>query len=238
MSSRFDELKAIGFKNLKGDERNEYQTLLAEESKKLEAEFTAPPIPNDEGMAEQKITFTKEGLMKMLEEIKKDAIAGVVKDRDTEWQPFVPGANRKFTATIKTYQKDSKSPKGLVVDWKRLRTDQDPETKKRNLDIYEVTILHNDGKTDTMEIEIKDFAMFNEHEVVEIVSIEERPMQMKQGEVKAARVDRDDLGNELVMSDVKTDRKVPLIVIKDDPIATIKRPNGQLLKIKVNRLNQ
>lgn len=236
--TRFDELKAIGFANLRGEERKEYQTLLAEESAKLEQEYKAPPIPNDEGAQEQKITFTKEGLMKMLDEIKKDAIAGVVKDRDTEWQPFVPGANRKHTATIKTYQSDSKSPKKLVIDWKRLRTDQDPETRKRNLDIYEVILLDDSGKTESMEIQVKDFAMFNEHEVVEIVGMEERPMQMKQGEVKMSRVDRDDLGNELVMSDVKTDRKVPLIVKKDDPIATIKRPNGQLLKIKVNRLNQ
>ena len=220
----YEELKAKGWSNLNSEERKQFQ------------EFRKS-APAEEPKTEDTITLTKTSLKQMMEEIRTEERAKTQKIKDNDWQEFKAPAKRKFTCTMKVYRKDSESEPGLIVDWKRIRTERDPETKKLTYDIYKLTIRYDDGHEDTIEIPVHEFNSFQETETCEIVKMEERKLQMKQGETRASKVSRDDTGNEMILGDEKTSDSIPLIVVKDSPILTIKRPNGQTMEIGIDRIN-
>ena len=170
----------------------------------------------------------------MLEDIRKEGATG--KTRDLEWQEYMPPPHRKYTATLKLYRKDTDSPAGVITKWKRLRIEQDPETKKFNYEIFTLTIRYDGGREETMEIPVIGFLRFNEYERVDIIEMKEKKMQMSQGTTNQSRVSRDDIGNELIMDD-KTGVKVPLIVIQDATEMLIRRPNGEQFWIGAQYLN-
>lgn len=207
-----------------------------EELKKQKAKPGDPEIIKPEDK-EESITLTKTSLKQMMEEIRTEERAKTKKIRDTEWQEFKAPAKRKSTCTMKVYRKDSESEPGLIVDWKRIRTERDPETKKLTYDIYKLTIRYDNGKEETIEIPVHEFNSFQETETCEIVKTEEHRLQMKQGETRASKVSRDDTGNEMILGDEKTNDNIPLIVVKDSPVLTIKRPNGQEMEIGIDRIN-
>ncbi len=196
------------------------------------------PVPNDTAdiAKEEQITITKSGLMKMLEEIRNGDQTSAEKIKDLEWQEYTTPKRKNYTATIKVYQTDTNSPKGLIVDWKRLKTAQDPETKKFNRDIYALTVRYDDGREETIEISVGEFNRFQEIERVEILEFKDRKMAMKQGETLRSVKTKDDMGNEMTM-DAKTGEKVPLMVLRDETICKVKRSSGEVFDINVNRLN-
>lgn len=192
-----------------------------------------PYVPPQTG---EMVTMTKDGLMKMLEEIRNEERGRVSVLKDNDWQEYKLPTQRKYTATIKLWQKDYRSPKGLVVDWHRSRFANDPNTNEKT-EFFDVTIRYDDGKEEVVEMPIIEFSRFNEIETVEILSIKEKKMQLKQGEVKASVIQTDDTGMTTIM-DNKTSQTVPLLVVKDEPMAKVRRGNGQIMDISVSRLNQ
>ena len=226
----YEELKTKGWQNLNSDERKQFQEL------KKSQPIEMPPV-EIEKPKDETITLTKTSLKQMMEEIRTEERAKTQKIKDNEWQEFKAPAKRKHTCTMKVYRKDSESEPGIIVDWKRIRTERDPETKKMTYHIYKLTIRYDDGHEDTVEIPVHEFNSFQETETCEIIKIEERKLQKKQGETRASKISRDDTGNEMILGDEKTSDSVPLIVVKDSPILTIKRPNGQVMEIGIDRIN-
>ena len=201
------------------------------EIKKQPNEIVVKEIPYK---ADGMVTMSKEGLMELLAKAKAE-VNGRSVIKDNEWQEYKLPAKRKHTATIKLWQKDYNSPKGLVVDWHRLKFEIDPVSHKE-VEIFEVTVMYDDDTKETVEMPIGQFVKFNEVETVEIESIKEHKMQMKQGETRVSVVKTDDTGMSTTM-DNKTNSKVPLLVITNKPIATVKRDNGKTFEIPCDRLN-
>ena len=61
------------------------------------------------------------------------------------------------TATLKLWQKDTNSPLGVVVDFKHLRFDYDENSRQHDKDIYEFTVMYDDGTTEKVQMPIIDF---------------------------------------------------------------------------------
>jgi hypothetical protein len=256
--ARYEVLKAKakgrgGFLKMSKEEKREYQVLntlvlqdldyAKEQEEKKEPPAETPeikPIPNDLNdlgkKPEETVTFTKSSLMKMMEEIRKEAASGNVTLKE-DWHDYAEPKRRNSTAFIRVYQKDGDSPKGLMTDYRRIRTTEDPDTGKRDYDIYEFTIRYDGGKEEKVEMPLVDLVNINELEKVEIVQLMEKSQAMKQGETNVSQVIVDDLGNEITM-DKKTATKVPLLVKRLVGMATVKRQNGEQFDIKIDRLNQ
>jgi len=239
---RLEQLKLKGWLHMDKMERAEYKLLkerpVQDEVTTVETAPAESPIKTDVNeVSDEVVTMKKSSLMKMMEDIKNDAKSGVEKFRDLEWQEYTEPKRKNYTATLRVYQKDTISPKGLIVDYQRLRTDLDDETKKRNMDIYQLTIRYDDGNLEKVEVPIREFVNFNQYETVEILEFHNRKMAMKQGEVNKSRTSRDSTGNEMILSDEKTGEKVPLMVLRDETECKVKRANGQVFIINVSRLN-
>jgi hypothetical protein len=226
---RFEQLKSKGWVNLSMDEKDEYS--------KLKKAFDAVPKIEKEEPKEETVTFTKSALKEMLDQIKQETKANTLILKDNEWKEYKPGPKRRYTCTIKVYRQDSESEPGLIVDWKRFKTDRNPETKKLDYDIYNVTIRYDSGKEEIIQIPVIEFNGFQEVEVCEIIEVREKKLQKSYGRVRVSKKVMDDLGNEIIM-DEKTEGSVDQVVVKDDPTFIIKRPNGKTMEIKADRVNQ
>lgn len=249
---RYREIRAIHWQHRTKEQKDEYEILKPLAPKPTPAEIDARIANHREKKDEPKevivkqipyeppkndpetIVTTKEGLRQMVEEMLKGERSGKSILKDNDWHDLELPKQRKYTATLKLWQKDYRSPKGLVVDWKRSRFGMDSDGEKT--EFFDVTVRYDDGNEEVVELPIIEFSRMNEIERVEIVSMKERKLQMKEGETRASVIEVDDAGISTVM-DRKTTQVVPLVVIKNEPIATIRRANGQTMQLPVNRLN-
>jgi hypothetical protein len=237
---------------LSQSEREELEELKTE----LENEVTKPYVPDTEVAdvpkpttsipkeltepelamnPEEKVTFTKAGLLQMLREIRSDERLKPSKTHDTEWHEKEEGKKRSHTATIRLWHPNQDEPAGVIMDYRRLRIEKDPDTGKRTREIYEMDILYSDGKIKKVTVPIEEFINLNEVETCAIVEIREKEYQMSEGFTNKS-VTRIEDGIETVF-DEKTGKKVPLLVTRDDGVAVLKRGNGEQIVIKLSKLN-
>jgi len=151
--------------------------------------------------------------------------------------------NSRFpTATLKLYQKDTNSPKGLVVDFKHLKYDYDENTRKYDKDMYELTVLYDDKNVEKVVIPLVDFSHINDIERVEIIETEEKRMSKVYGKIRRPSKNREGYtmsdypGSGLIEkhpSEGWVDEKVTMV----DTTCKIRRPNGDILTIKNEKLN-
>ena len=162
---------------------------------------------------------------------------------EDEWAEEEEGVDGFKTARIKLYQKDTNAPKGLIVDYKHLKWDYDENTRQHDKDIYELTVLYEDEKTEKVQMSILDFSHISLSEKVEIVESNEKVLAKVYGKVRKTVQNREGYSmsphstggdvNRLV-GDAWVDEKVTMVTTK----CIVKRPNGQLVEINNSRLNQ
>jgi hypothetical protein len=214
-----------------------FNTDTAEE--KLEA---VKEVPKE---AEPTVSLTKDELQQIIKEAKEEATikAGenLTQLQVGEWSERDDSQKVNKTARMKLYQKDSDSPLGLIIDWKHLRFDYDETTRQHDRDIYKLTVLYEDDVTEDVEMPLLDFARINNFETVELIDSDRKVLVKKEGKVRKAGRNREGYvmgshpsgGTDHIMLGDWIDVEVERI----DETHTIRRPNGDTLKVHNNRLN-
>ncbi len=208
MNARLEELKAIGFKKLKGDERKEYKQLLLEAGNKEESANLVEDVMvvPGEGYAKP-VSQTAAALLSIsedqLEQIVERAIAARLGGRSDMpslnvgmWTPKKPSKPKDLTATLKRYRDDSDSPEGLIIDWKFFKNEYDENTRKYDKPMYKLTIWYPKGQnpsTSKKEVimPLEQFAAITNRITVKILKQDKEEFELVQGFVRMKEKTKD-----------------------------------------------
>lgn len=238
--NEFDELsvtvKATGFMSLDTKEkRNRYSELKAKS-----VEDSSP------------VTMTKADLQKMIDKsidaYKEEAKKAFVESDDGlneakqigRWIKAKQVKKENPIANLRVYRADGDSEGGLIVSWKWIRNNEDPDTRKRNVPIYKVTVMYNE-ELKTVEIPLLDMMQINEFEKVEIIKLVREPLKKVDGFGQKAYNKGGYSFSDPGMFGVKGQQvgdRFEYEVYRDEVNCTVKRPNGKTFEINANYLNQ
>lgn len=241
-AQRFQELKAKGFVKLSGEEKKEYQKLLALEKGEDEKA----------GSVEAKtITMTEDQLKAMIaSEVAKYKETQIANDSEGleeakrlgKWIKAQQPRKMNRTATMRLYREDGLSEPGLIVDWKFIKNIENVDTRKMDVPLYQITVLYDNGDRKNYEIELGKLAEINDPEIVEIIDQKVEAQTMKQGEGRRPYTEGGySYANPAFFgtkAKVGAGEPFEYIVTRKDIVCTIKRSNGQVLTIHSDRLNQ
>lgn len=245
---KFEKLKKkvakSGYVSLDGEERKEYSKLKQELSE-------SSPTPQDESQpkpAEQTITMTPAELEALMQrtinnhEKSKGGDKPMPEANYNEWAEVGEEKKPNRTATLRLYQKDTRSPWGVIIRSDYLKTVFNEETRKMDKALYEVEVLYDDNKTDVFEIDDNEFIKLNQREVVELIETDRKRLRKVSGTVGVPAKDKDGYPVASANSGGYGSAQgyvgeVPLEDIKYNEFFTIKRPNGQTVKIHSKHLN-
>ena len=228
--SRLEELEAIGYKNLKGVEREEYRGLKAIQDGEDSGE-TKEPVAQ---MVEVKQDVL-EGLLSRIETLEKsnksfERQAGL-QTKLGAWRE-VEEKKRIHTATLRKWRKDSESPSLLAVDW-LFHKDQWNEERMLWEQIYKVKFLKlpvsGEMQHEVVEMPLTQFIMIDDRETVKIIERKVKKLIANVGFVRKRFVDEN--------WETQKGNNVPMTVTKDDTTCTIELPDGTKFDIKEDRLN-
>ncbi len=154
-----------------------------------------------------------------------------------EWSAVKEEEKRAHKATLRKFRATTNDEWEYVVDLRHIKFDFNPETRRYNLDIYEVTLLkvNADGSPSSRKLEmpIDQFLKIQDFEEVKIIKTVETPQQLIQGKTLRSIVDDDGY----TIPGKKTSEVVPLIVKRKEYKCTVELPSGRQLDINANRLN-
>jgi hypothetical protein len=259
--SRYDDLKEKGWPNLNSAERKEYGQLKANvenaEVTSLEGdetgitkqeEFKPQPIAEKFNMPskEPSVTLTRAQLDEIVASAVEKATATATRGLERQlglgdWKVAKEERNANKRARMRLYQKDTDSPLALIVDWKFLKNAYDENTRAYDKPIYKLTVLHDDGTKEDVEIPLLDFSKINNYETVEIIATETRKLEKVHGKVRQTMRNKEGYAMSPHPSggtdNVMLGGWVELKEVKMDEIHTIKRPNGKTLTIHNSKLN-
>lgn len=198
--------------------------------------------PEQEG---KKITLTEEQLEQMLRKAQADGQEAGKTGRQLNaggWEEFKPEKSANKKAKMKLYRKDTDQDFSLLIDWKRLRHEINPQTREVTRQIYKLTLLGDDGKEWTTELPWEEFIQINDYEEVEIVATNEKLLRKSHGLIrKTPQIKGYTYSNGVdgVSVDSKGDagEMVEAFEVAMEHNHVIKRPNGQTLTIHNSRLN-
>lgn len=185
LQKKFD--KAGGIFGLETHEQEEYKALrkkITEDDEKAKKKKAKDSKPKSSG---KKITIEESELMKLVEDIINKRELGEKLDDDDKlygkWKEFKEVKGNNQTAKLKTYRKDSKSEKGLIVKVEELRTELDPKTGRHDILILGLTVLYPNDKTEEVEVTADEYIRLNEVETVELIENKRTPMVKSIGTV-------------------------------------------------------
>lgn len=233
--------KIIPREEIKDDYKKPATQVVAEE------EFIEEIVEEPKKEEPKSITLTKEELTQIIkdaqQEAKEDALSSVEPQLGVgEWQEKGEREKRNSTARMRLYQHDSDSPLGLVTNLKFHKNKREETVDGVEVvQYYKMTVLYDDGKEEDVEISLLDFSRVSNYETVEIIESEEKPLRRVLGKVlKTLKVDGYSMSGHVSGGDVKTyagSDWVDQEEVRMQTTHTIKRPNGQTLKLDNNRLN-
>jgi hypothetical protein len=207
---RFEELKAKGFKNLKGAEREEYLRLRPTPPKtNVVSPFTADgsnligetmKIPEGSILAnsnlgnfgvvqEPTISVTKSELQSFIDaavakavtaEKSKSPIAQRNLPSD-EFKEYIAPVKPKHTATLRKWRKDSDSPWGFLVKAQHHKFEYDEDTRRHDKDMYKFTFRFEDGKEEDVLLPYLELTKMNDTETVRILEMPKKQFVKNQG---------------------------------------------------------
>jgi len=158
------------------------------------------------------------------------------------WAEVEPGKERHKTATLRLYQKDTKSPYAAIIRADFLKMVWDEETHKHNKMLYELELMYEDGKKEVIEMDGDSFVKLGQREVVELIDVDRKKMRQVTG--KASIPLKDSEGYPILKMNAggfgsakSVIGEVELEVIRFEEIFTVKRPSGQKFKIHSKYLN-
>ncbi len=241
MSERFEELKKMGLKNLKGELRAEYLSL-------KDAEAPAKP----EQAPSETITMTKDQLKEFVasevarlkdEQAPDKAPEGMEEVlRMGRWMKKRDEKKANSVARLRLYREDGFSEPGLIIDWKFLKMIENPETKVRDVAVYRLSVLMDNGETKLIDVPLLEWVQINEFETVEVIK-KDIEVQTKIDGVghKPYTAGGYSFANPAFFgtkSKVGSGEDFEYAVTRQNINCTILRPNGKTLQINANRLNQ
>ena len=243
-SERFLELKQKGWNNLNGEQREEYKKLQeAIEQGNGDAE---PQPNNDDG----KITVSREELDKIIaEQVAKQTVDSERRMESLErqvgmgdWKLAKKEKPMLRTARFKVWQKDSKSPEGLVVDWKHHKFEYDERSRAYDKDVYVYTIAYpekdkkfEDWKKEEIEMPLEAFAAINKHETVTILKREVEVAERSHGQVRRTLKTKE--GYTYLNPNMTGDEIVDLVETKEVATCIVEMADGTTFTISEDRLN-
>lgn len=259
--ARYAELKKKvadkGYMGVEEKERKEYSELKKEieaDGNKVDFGVTKVEEKKEEPVKEEKkdVEVKKGGNIEVtpaaLQQMINDGIENYRKNQKSmpedkgEWKEVdkTKGANQ--TATLRLYQKDSKSPYGAVIRADYLKTVWDEETHKHDKMLYEVEVLYEDGESEVFEMVAEDYCRLNQTENVELIKNDRKELRQVSGKIGIPMRDADgypvykmNSGGYGSMKGVVGETE--LEVIRFDETFTVKRPNGQTFEIHSRYLN-
>jgi hypothetical protein len=242
----FEELKAIGYKNLNMAQRERYSELKAQFEKKEvapEKEINEVEMIHDISKPSEEDRIAR--LEKMIEHLSSENsnLREETSKLQEGWAEYKPPKDQNKTATLKVYQKDSDSPAGLVIKLTTFKNNAfNEETRKNDLLIYNVLVRYDDGTTEDLKIEAVEFAKIQEIEKVEIVGEDRRILKKVDGFVPMPEYDKQKYPKRTLDGGSGFGRsigsgQVPLEVFRVESTVTVKRKNGQEFQMEADYLN-
>lgn len=160
-----------------------------------------------------------------------------------EWREDDVKKPRKKFGYLKLYRLNSDEPYGLVISWKQHKTEKDNSGHIKD-QIYKITCLYEDDTTKELKVPLLELSTNADRERVEIIEEDRKKISRSMGKVRKSTVDkagytRSMMGNcGLDIDNTESDRGyVDLMEYKDKVELTIKRANGQTLKMPEKYLN-
>ena len=152
-------------------------------------------IPKADTPKEKTITMTPSELQKMMDEaIQRDKERNkpdLAKPNYNEWSEVGEDERPNRTATLRLWQKDAKSPWGVIIRADYLKMVFDEETRKHDKMIYEVEVLYDDKTTETFEMSADEYVKLNQVEKVELIDVDRKKMRKITGKVGVPIKDKD-----------------------------------------------
>ena len=215
--------------------------------------------PKQEGL----ITLRKEDLEKMVFEIAEKRVDGLMNENQLlkqqnrgferemglgSWKEAGKEAKRSHTATFKLYRLNSDDALGLIIDWKHFEFEYDPDTKRRDRDMYKITCLYEDGSKKDFTMPLTEFSQITDMERVDILEWEEKELVMVQDKIRRSARSLDGyimsrgvglvgLENGKAGGRFSPGELVNLEVRRTERVAMVKRGSGQTFKVNESRLN-
>ncbi|MBU1621834.1 MAG: hypothetical protein KKF27_21585 [Gammaproteobacteria bacterium] len=196
------------------------------------------------------IKMTKTQLQELIDErlkVKDEEIARMKKEKQSlslsgeSWEEIDPMQKRKKFADMKLYRETSDDELGLIINWKHLKDEWNE--KVRDYDqIYKITCIYPDGSTKEFEMPYLKFGTIHDVEKVEIIEEDVKKLRKVYGKVRKAYRDKSGYTyskpfNELDVEDKPGSDWVDLEEIRDHVMVTIKRANGQEIRLEGSKLN-
>ena len=236
---RFNELKTKGWKNLGGEEREEFQKLRGEHEG-LRATLADPPTPPVSD-ANARIKALEEMVAKLATD--NTRLQTETTKLQEGWAEYVPPAKRNKEATLKVYRADSDAAPALIVKMVVHKHNAfNEETRKNDKLIYKVTVRADDGSEKAIEMDSKQFTEIKEVEKVEIIKEESRTLRKVDGYVTKPMTDKDGYPKRILgaagnYGNSMGTVEVPLEVFAVKSTVTVKRKNGQQFTLDADYLN-
>ena len=248
---RYDVLKAkvkeVKFFGLSSEEKKEYRMLkeIAEKSeptftKEEAAQFDGPPVKLFDGPEDR---LTK--LEKMVERL--SAENSNLREESSKlqdgWSDYESPAGANKTATIKFYQKDADSPKGVIVKAVVFKDNEfNEETHKYDKLVYTIDVRYDDGKEESLKIDAVELAKIREIEKVEIIKEDKKTLRKVEDYITIPERDKAGYPKRMLSGGSGYGQnvgknQVPLEVFMVKSICTVKRKNGQEFQIDNDFLN-
>ena len=235
MQERFNELKAMKAW-LKPDLKDEYNAL------KLQLERDVPEVAGTGVQTKSEVvTMTKEELKQLLKEARTEAVESHNDAlRLGEWTKKREDKKANRVATMRLYREDGLSEPGLIIDWRFVRNIEDPDTRKKDVPVYQITVKY-DEEVKKYEIPLEEMVKINEFEKVEIIKQHIEDQELKQGVGQKPFTKSGYSFSSPGFFGTKqqeSSEDFDYVVTRQDITCTIKRPNGETLDIHSSRLNQ
>lgn len=243
-SNRKEELLQKGVNNLSTDEREELANSISNEETLFPETSSEPKAPQDQEV----VTMTKGELKGLIGEYVQQALGNAKSEARSlqkeiglgDWKEYKAPEKKNKTARMRLYREDTDQEFGLIIDWKFLKNEYNEDTRKKDIPVYKLTILKGEEK-EFINLPLKEFTKINDFETVEILHIDEKVLEKSDGKVRVPRRDKGGYVFSRAVDGIHlgdlTNEEVSLKVFRKRRICTIKRPNGQTLKINSNRLN-
>lgn len=234
MSSRFEELKAKGWMNLDGAEREEYKSLKPDDGKVKHA--AASQSDSDDRLA--RMEKQMELLLNENSNLRQESAK-----LQEGWAEYKPPSDQNKTATLKVWREDADSPAGVVIKLATFKNNAfNEETRKNDKLIYSVTVCYDDGSLKELKIDASDFSKIREIEKVEIVKEDSRTLKKVEDYVTAPEFDKQGYPKRMLdggggYGHSTGANKVPLEVFMVKSTVTVRRKSGQEIQMESDNLN-
>lgn len=257
-AAKYSELRSRGFIYLNKEEKAEFQRLKAlskyiddplkgpgeQKVTPIEAVKHESPVRN----TEPAFSITKSELDEYVKHAMEQAGFGKLQQQTEgleealqvgKWIKARTPQKQNRIAKLKIYREDGISEPGIIIDWRFKKNAFDEISRRYDIPIYDITVLYNSGEKH-YEIPLVEMSKISEFETVEILKEEVTEQEMSDGQGRKSVNDKGYLFSNPAFFGTKgagTGEVFDYIVKRKETKLTIKRPNGQEMEIKNERVN-